>query len=67
MARSMVGVVASVAQGVLLASASAILSAQLSAGRTPAVRLVGAGDIPRCDSKGETALPKPTGGEENGA
>jgi hypothetical protein len=68
MARSKVGVVlASVAQAVLLTSASTVLAAQLSAGRTATVMLVGAGDISRCDSTGDTALRDTKGGEEDGS
>src|SRR5215210_4804741 len=39
----------------LLASMATVLTAEPSAGRTSAVTLVGAGDISRCDSKGDTA------------
>jgi len=39
----------------MLASMATILSAEPSAGQTSAVTLVGAGDISRCDSKGDTA------------
>jgi len=57
MARSKVGLaLASVALAVLLASMAAALAAKPSAGQTAvAVTLVGAGDISRCDNKGDTA------------
>jgi hypothetical protein len=44
-----------VALAVLLASTAAALTAKPSAGRTSAVTLIGAGDISRCDNKGDTA------------
>ena len=47
-----------VALAVLLASTAAVLTAEPSAGQTSAVTLVGAGDISRCDSKGDTATAK---------
>ncbi|MDQ3862480.1 MAG: hypothetical protein M3317_03075 [Actinomycetota bacterium] len=51
-----VSLLASLAFAVLVASAAAVLAAQPSAGQTPtAVTLVGAGDISRCDTKGDTA------------
>jgi acid phosphatase type 7 len=47
---------ASVSFGVLLASAAAVLTAEPGAGQTaPAVTLVGAGDISRCDKTADTA------------
>jgi hypothetical protein len=49
---------ASVSFGVLLASATAVLTAESGAGQTAAVTLVGAGDISRCDSTGDTATAK---------
>jgi hypothetical protein len=49
---------ASVSFGVLLASATAVLTAEPGAGQTSVVTLVGAGDISRCDNKGDTATAK---------
>jgi acid phosphatase type 7 len=49
---------ASVALTVLLASVVATLTAKPGAGQTSAVTLVGAGDISRCDSTGDTATAK---------
>jgi acid phosphatase type 7 len=49
---------ASVALAVLLASTAAVLTAEPSVGQTSAVTLVGAGDISRCDNKGDTATAK---------
>jgi hypothetical protein len=46
---------ASVALAVLLASTAAVLTAEPGVGQTSAVTLVGAGDISRCDNKGDTA------------
>ena len=46
---------ASVALAVLLAFVVAALAAKPGAGQTSAVTLVGAGDISRCDNKGDTA------------
>jgi len=46
---------ASMALIVLLSSTAAVLTAEPSAGQTSAVTLVGAGDISRCDSAGDTA------------
>jgi len=67
-ARSKVGVVlAPVAKAVLLASASSVLAARLSVDRTATVTLVGAGDIPCCDTTGDTALRGTKGVEEDGA
>ena len=56
--RKMTLLSASVLFGVLLASASAVLTAEPGAGQTSAVTLVGAGDISRCDNKGDTATAK---------
>ena len=53
--RKMALLLASVSFGVLLASATAVLTAEPGAGQTSAVTLVGAGDISRCDNKGDTA------------
>src|SRR5918997_861162 len=53
--RRMTLLLASVSFGVLLASAAAVLSAEPGAGQTATVTLVGAGDISRCDNRGDTA------------
>jgi acid phosphatase type 7 len=42
----------------LLASMAAVLTAEPGVGQTPVVTLVGAGDISRCDSTGDTATAK---------
>lgn len=56
--RKIVVVLASVALAVLLVSAAAVLTAEPSVGQTSAVTLVGAGDISRCDSTGDSATAK---------
>jgi hypothetical protein len=56
--RKLALLLASVSFGVLLASATAVLTAEPGAGQTSAVTLVGAGDISRCDNKGDTATAK---------
>ena len=56
--RRIVVVFASVVLAVLLVSTAAVLTAEQSVGQTSAVTLVGAGDISRCDSTGDTATAK---------